>query len=269
MSEVETPEVLKRYSDFVGRRFPNRVHKWPLISTFGHTVLCGQVRNVLVFMYRDTGSGTRFHEGVGNIPIGVIGTDHIDEANKESVRAKLITRYGLGPRDVVFFEGPSIVLDDESEKALRRHQMAIGMSPDKIFLSHKGADKVLVRDFKETLQLLGFSPWLDEDAMHAGEQRSRAILKGFEESCAAVFFVTPNFRDETYLAEEINYAIDQKRSKGDAFRIITLVLEVDGKRGEVPPLLQPYIWKNPRTPLEGLREILHALPITVGEVHWR
>ena len=40
--------------------------------------------------------------------------------------------------------------------------------PKKIFLSHKSSDKNLVLDFKETLDLLGYETWLDEDAMPAG-----------------------------------------------------------------------------------------------------
>ena len=67
----------------------------------------------------------------------------------------------------------------------------------------------LVRAFKDTLQLLGFDPWLDEDAMVAGTKLERGIPTGFERSCAAVFFVTPNFSDENYLATEVDYAIQE------------------------------------------------------------
>lgn len=57
----------------------------------------------------------------------------------------------------------------------------------KILLSHKGFDKPLVRKFKATLDLLGFDPWLDEDAMPAGTSLERAILKGFTNP-APLFF---------------------------------------------------------------------------------
>ena len=52
----------------------------------------------------------------------------------------------------------------------------------KIFLSHKGADKPLVRRYSSTLKALGFNPWLDEDAMVAGTELDRGILKGFKDS---------------------------------------------------------------------------------------
>lgn len=140
----------------------------------------------------------------------------------------------------------------------------------KIFLSHKGADKALVRDFSQTLKLLGFDPWLDEDAMVAGVNLDRAILKGFEDSCAAVFFITENFVDEKWLATEIEYAVDQKRSKGDKFSVITLKFVRNGKSGTVPDLLQKrFLYKEPKSDLEAFREVIKALPIEVGSVRWR
>lgn len=82
----------------------------------------------------------------------------------------------------------------------------------KIFLSHKGVDKPVTREYFRVLKTLGFDPWLDEDAMVAGTPLERGILDGFEQSCAAVFFVTPSFQDENYLATEVNYAIEIGRA---------------------------------------------------------
>ena len=105
--------------------------------------------------------------------------------------------------------------------------------------------------------------------MHAGVELERAIAQGFRDSCAAVFFVTPNYVDEQYLATEVNYAIAEKRRKGTKFAIITLVYEGDGKKGQVPDLLAPYVWKEPRNDLEAIRELIRALPVKVGDVYWR
>jgi hypothetical protein len=142
-------------------------------------------------------------------------------------------------------------------------------APTKIFLSHKGVDKPLVREFCETLELLGLAPWLDEDAMPAGVALERALLSGFEGSCAAVFFVTPHFTDENYLATEVDYAIAQKRTKGERFAIITLAFSEGGKSGEVPALLRRYVYKEPKTRLEALREILRALPLEISGLRWK
>lgn len=139
-----------------------------------------------------------------------------------------------------------------------------------IFLSHKGADKPSVRRFFTALKAIGFDPWLDEDAMTAGTELERGILQGFKDSCAAVFFITPNFVDEGYLRTEVNYAMGEKRSKGDRFAIITIVFaDKKGKKGTVPDLLKQYVWKEPGTELEALNEILRALPVEPGEPRWK
>ncbi len=140
----------------------------------------------------------------------------------------------------------------------------------KIFLSHKGSDKDMVIDFKDTLEALGYEPWLDEEAMPAGSPVERAILQGMQDSCAVVFFITPFFKDEGYLETEITYAIQEKRKKGDKFVIVTLLFENSGGGTVgVPELLKPYVWKTPNTRLQALREILRALPVALGNVDWK
>ena len=137
------------------------------------------------------------------------------------------------------------------------------MSEDsgRIFLSHKSVDKAAVRDYKQTLELLSLKPWLDEDNLPAGAELHRALQKGMKGSCAAVFFVTPWYRDNRYIRTEINYAIEEKTQRGDDFSIITLVLtDSTGAVGTVPELLEPFVWKQPASPLQGLREIIRALP---------
>jgi hypothetical protein len=140
----------------------------------------------------------------------------------------------------------------------------------KIFLSHKGVDKGTVKDFKNTLEALGYSPWIDEDAMPAGTTLERGILQGMQESCGVVFFITPSFKDEGYLETEVNYAISEKRKKGDKFSIISLqFVDQNGNKGKIPELLEHYVWKTPNSHLEALREIIRALPVIVNTVDWR
>lgn len=140
----------------------------------------------------------------------------------------------------------------------------------KIFLSHKGADKPRVRRFFAALKAIGFDPWLDEDAMPAGTELERGIRQGFKDSCAAVFFITSKFKDEGYLATEVNYAMEERRDKKKRFAIVTIVFAgKKGEKGAVPDLLKQYLWKEPSTDLEALVEILRALPIEPGEPQWR
>ncbi len=137
----------------------------------------------------------------------------------------------------------------------------------RVFLSHKSVDKDLVIDFKETLELLGYEPWLDEEAMPAGTVLERGLRQGMKDSCAVIFFITPKFKDEGFLETEINYAAQEKRKKEDKFAIITL--QFGGKDSEgasVPDLLTPYVYKTPKSHLEALREIVRALPVVPGPV---
>lgn len=136
----------------------------------------------------------------------------------------------------------------------------------RIFLSHKSVDKPLVYRYFQALKELGFDPWLDEDAMPAGTNLERGILTGFEESCAAVFFITDNFKDESYLATEVDYAVIQKRKKDRRFAIITLRYS---DAAPVPGLLTPFIYRTVANDLEGFRELLRALPIELGPVRWK
>ena len=142
--------------------------------------------------------------------------------------------------------------------------------PKRIFLSHKSTDKEMVRRFKKCFEELNYAPWLDEDDMHAGVQLERGLLKGFSDSCAAIFFITPNYVDESYLATEINYAIQEKRVKGDRFSIITLVFtDQNGNHGEVPGLLRQYVWKEPKSEVEAFTEVVRALPIKSPPPIWK
>ena len=142
--------------------------------------------------------------------------------------------------------------------------------PKKIFLSHKGIDKPTVRLYQSVLQTLGFIPWLDEDDMVAGTELERGLLQGFKDSCAAVFFVTSNYVDAGFLATEINYAVKEKRDKGNRFAIITLAFPDDaGGSVVIPELLEQYVWKTPQTPLAALEEIVRALPIELGSPDWK
>lgn len=136
----------------------------------------------------------------------------------------------------------------------------------KIFLSHKSVDKPMVYRYYYALKEIGFDPWLDEPNMAAGANLERELLRGFEESCAAVFFITENFTDERYLAAEVDYAVIQKRKKDRKFAIITLRYT---NAAPVPGLLTPYIYKDVANDLEGFRELVRALPIEFGAVRWK
>ncbi|MEF7660153.1 toll/interleukin-1 receptor domain-containing protein [Bacillus thuringiensis] len=142
--------------------------------------------------------------------------------------------------------------------------------PQKIFLSHKGANKPMVRKYFDLLKGLGFEPWMDEKNLVNGDALERGLLKGMKESCACVFFITPEFKDEHYLADEINYAKREKKEKREKFNIITLQFtNEEGEQGVVPDILTFEVYTSPNSELDAFNDIIRSLPIQVGHVKWR
>ena len=77
-------------------------------------------------------------------------------------------------------------------------------------MSHKSQNKELVREYNAALVRLEYETWLDEDVLTAGRKLERGLLRGMQESCGAVFFITPDFIDEGWLAKEVDYAIEDE-----------------------------------------------------------
>lgn len=256
--------IINSYKALVTKHHPKLINHWPLLS--GNINVQPASYNgcrIDIFKHKTNSQMVFRIAGLGELPHHIIGFDSINESNKDIVRERLETYFELNDKDGVIFMSSSISFNDELEQLLKKHEAAMNIKPIKIFLSHKSENKELVRDVKKTLELLGFHPWLDEDAMSAGDKLERAIRKGFSESCAVVFFVTPEFKDEHYIESEIDYAIEEKRAKKDDFQIITITLgDV-----EVPPLLRPFVWKQPSTDLEMLREIVKALPLKIRKIY--
>jgi hypothetical protein len=132
-----------------------------------------------------------------------------------------------------------------------------------IFLSHKSIDKVVVLRIKNVLDAAGFQPWIDQERMPAGTTLDRAILDGIKGSCAAVFFITPNFEDNRFLSQEIDYAIQVQRERPDTFAIIPILID-NAADSDVPDLLRRFVIKRAITEIDILLHIFQALPIRLG-----
>lgn len=256
--------LLNSYKELVKQKHSDLLTKWPLLN--------GKINvkpasfngcQISIFKHTTDSFAVLKISGLGELERELIGHNEINESNKEEIRQRLNDYFELKDKDGILFLSAEVSFQDELFNLLKKHEFAMNIKPIKIFLSHKSENKELVRDVKKTLELLGFEPWLDEDAMNAGMKLERALRSGFTDSCAVVFFVTPEFKDEHYLESEIDYAIEEKRQKRDDFQIITIALgDV-----EVPLLLRPYVWKKPKSDLEMFREIIKALPLKVRKIY--
>ncbi len=261
--------IQQNYAKIVQAKYPEYAASWPIVS--GYNLLNGPYGNYIICIFVHTGSKAMTATSVVTFNETNTGVQAITSSNINSVREKLISSFRLSQMDsVVILACDGSNLSSELQKLLETHEYVMGIKKMKVFLSHKGADKSLVRRYKKILDTLGFDVWLDEDSMPAGTALHRGILQGFKDSCAAIFFITPNYRDEGFLETEVNYAITEKMQKGNKFSIITLVFQdATGKTGEVPELLKTYVWKQPSSDLEALQEIIKALPVKLGEVRYK
>jgi TIR domain len=261
--------VREIYGEFVRKYHPDLQGNWPVLSgaDLRQASYCGWT----VLFFKHTGNvNIRSTSGVGELPMAAGGVSAIDAGNLEAVRERLYRHFRAQLDDGLVLVPPSgEVRITEFARMLERHETAMGVARMKVFLSHKSPDKSMVREFKALLDTLGFDAWLDEDAMTAGAHLDRSILQGMEDSCAAVFFITPQFSDESFLAAEINYAIQQQRKRPAQFSIVTIVIAEGGVKPDVPGLLKSFVWKEPASLVDAFREIVRALPIKVGPVTWR
>lgn len=261
--------VLTKYTEFVTKKHNDCESYWPVIHGFGYDLKVGVYHDYYILIF-GAGSGARQQNGIGTISEGIVRVGSITKDNIATARKNIEKYFQVSNEEILFIVKKDMSnIEGEFVLAMQKQEQNLGLSPMKIFLSHKSIDKPTIREYKAILETLGFQVWLDEDAMNAGVELERALLQGFKDSCAAIFFVTPDYIDEDYLASEVNYAIGEKRKKGNKFSLITLVMEKDGKKGNVPELLEPYVWKEPRNELEALREIIRSLPIEAGQVHWK
>ena len=187
------------------------------------------------------------------------------EATKQLFLSKIVGPFCEDLRSMLDQNNATVQQLEQTSISNRTTELAAD-DESRIFLSHKSANKPQVERYHRVLSEFGYKPWLDEDAMPAGTLLDRGILAGIKESCAVVFFITEEFADERILADEINYAKNRKRENGDRFAIITLRFSTSA---EIPELLKTYVWKDVDNDLDGLYEIVRALPIKLGPAYWR
>lgn len=134
----------------------------------------------------------------------------------------------------------------------------------RVFMSHKGVNKPLVRAVSETLNMIGVKTWLDDEQMPAGQPVVRTLGKGVADCIAAVFFISDAFKDEKYIKHEIDWALDRVAADAE-FRIIPLVLSDHGGTVEmVPEALRYLTWKTV-SDVHVLGAIIVALPARLQE----
>lgn len=143
--------------------------------------------------------------------------------------------------------------------ARKRQQI---MENSKIFLSHKGINKPLVKEIDKTLRILNLKTWFDIDDLKAGDPLISSIDQAFQQCSAAVFFISDDFKYDGVIKMEIELARYASTTREESFKIIPLVLTQHGGTDvNVPPALQTLTWKNV-SDVQIVPTILSSLPIS-------
>lgn len=112
----------------------------------------------------------------------------------------------------------------------------------KVFLCHSSYDKPAVRHLFSRLQQDGFSPWLDEENLLAGERWQTAIPRAIRESDAVVVCLSQSSISKSgYVQKEIRYALDiaEEKPENTIFLIPTKLEEC-----KIPERLGNYHYVN-------------------------
>jgi hypothetical protein len=128
----------------------------------------------------------------------VIGRSAVTGENALAIAAAIEKAFHLRPLDGVVVvqraDNGWTLPNGTFEALLSRHEQCMGLAPMKIFLSHKGVDKEMVRRFEKLLRALGFDPWLDDDAMPAGSSRTALSSRALRIRARRYFLSRHNLR---------------------------------------------------------------------------
>ncbi|MCK9225714.1 MAG: toll/interleukin-1 receptor domain-containing protein [Candidatus Muirbacterium halophilum] len=263
----QSDNIQNMYKKIIENKYPKYINSWPIAS--GYRPQSGKYNEYNIIIYKHFYNSLRVSDMPISLNRDMIGFANINKDNKAKVRENLFNCIDLNRKDAILIFKNEAEINEELEFMLRQHEIEMGVIPMKIFLSHKSEDKPMVKRFKKVLETIGYDIWYDDDSMAAGENLNRGILQGIKESCAIIFFLTPEFKDKQYLKAEIDYALKEKTGRDHEFAIITLLFEKEGKQVKVPDLLETYVFKNVESELEGLDIILKALPIVPKQITWR
>lgn len=162
------------------------------------------------------------------------------------------------------------ILANSVESLLR--ELEIGL---RIFISYKSGFSANAERISRTLEGIGVKTWLDLKDLSAGNIH-RNIDKGMSDSCLAVFVVTDEFEDRTWIGREIELALQRKITHQNRFEILPIQVRAKGKDApRVPEVLANVVAYKTVDAADGIvdleivRYIVEALPVKLGVTQWK
>ncbi len=100
-----------------------------------------------------------------------------------------------------------------------------GSLSDHVFISHSTRDDDVVFRIRTALEGLGVPTWVDSRRLTAGEALEPAIRQAIEEARHFVVVLSAHAMNSPWVAQEIRYASEVRRRRGDGFKVIPLLLD--------------------------------------------
>src|SRR5262245_2650067 len=121
-----------------------------------------------------------------------------------------VSRAGLDPAWAKVAAAIQFSLGKTAREQIQARYSALAKFPKSpIFMCHASEDKALVRKHAAMLYHVGYSPWLDERDLVAGQDWDAEIRRSIKQCFAFVVFISPRSHKLGYVQEELGYSLDE------------------------------------------------------------
>jgi hypothetical protein len=133
--------------------------------------------------------------------------------------------------------------------------------PRSIFIAYSHKDRVIAKEICELLRSAGFDPWLDEEKLLPGQDRTQEIPRAIAESGGALILLSQNFQSSKSAVKDLDRvnSIILSRDKN-----VPPILPVRLDSSEVPPRLSGLQWVD-WTDVNAKTKLLCGLSFITGQ----
>lgn len=114
------------------------------------------------------------------------------------------------------------------------------MSPKSVFVSHSSKDDATVRQIRQSLESLHIPVWTDSEYLSPGDPLTPKITQAIETATHFLAILSLNALNSPWVRKEIRHAQQVQQSKGEAYKIIPVMLP-----GIEPPALAAWFDQEP------------------------
>jgi tetratricopeptide (TPR) repeat protein len=114
------------------------------------------------------------------------------------------------------------------------------MSDKSVFISHSSQDDQVVAEIRQALESLGIEVWADSQWLAGGDKLELSINEAIEKASHFLAILSPNTTNSAWVAKEIKHALQVRKKRGDAYKVIPVLLP-----GIEPSALRLWFGKEP------------------------